>query len=160
MEASDALVLFGATGDLAYQQIFPALQAMARRGNLNIPVIGVARHSWSDAELRARARQSVAADGGVDENAFSRLASRLSYVSGDYQDPDTFTRLCQALGPAKRPLFYLAIPPSLFGAVASSLDKSGCAANSRVVVEKPFGRDLASAQALNATLHDAFAEQA
>lgn len=160
MEKSDALVLFGATGDLAYQQIFPALQAMARRGNLNIPVIGVARHSWNDDELRARARESVAAHGGVDENAFSRLASRLSYVSGDYQDPDTFTRLCQALGPAKRPLFYLAIPPSLFGAVASSLDKSGCAANSRVVVEKPFGRDLASAQALNATLHDAFPEQA
>ena len=160
MEASDALVLFGATGDLAYQQIFPALQAMARRGNLNIPVIGVARHSWSGDELRARARESVAAHGGVDENAFSRLSSRLSYVAGEYQDPDTFTRLCQALGPAKRPLFYLAIPPSLFGAVASSLDKSGCATHSRVVVEKPFGRDLASAQALNATLHDAFPEQA
>jgi glucose-6-phosphate 1-dehydrogenase len=160
MEASDALVLFGATGDLAYQQIFPALQAMARRGNLNIPVIGVARHPWSGDELRARARESVAAHGGVHADAFSRLASRLVYVPGDYEDPGTFTRLCQALGAAKRPLFYLAIPPSLFGAVASSLHKSGCAANARVVVEKPFGRDLASARALNATLHDAFPEQA
>ena len=160
MESSDALVLFGATGDLAYQQIFPALQAMARRGNLNIPVIGVARHTWSVDELRARARESVAAQGAVDEEAFSRLASRLSYVTGDYEHPDTFTRLCQALGGAKRPLFYLAIPPSLFGAVASSLDRSGCANNARVVVEKPFGRDLASAQDLNATLHGAFPEQA
>src|SRR5688572_22488796 len=160
MEASDALVLFGATGDLAFQQIFPALHAMARRGDLDIPVLGVARHQWSDEDLRVRARESVAAHGGVDAGAFGRLASRLSYVAGDYQDPATFTRLRQALGAAKRPLFYLAIPPSLFGTVASSLHKSGCAANARVVVEKPFGRDLASAQALNACLHEAFPEHA
>lgn len=160
MEDSDALVLFGATGDLAYQQIFPALQAMERRGSLDVPVIGVARPPWTVEELRARARESVAANGGLDAGAFDRLAARLSYVAGDYQDEGTFTRLREALGSAKRPLFYLAIPPSLFGAVASSLHKSGCADNARVVVEKPFGRDLASADALNATLHDAFPEHA
>jgi glucose-6-phosphate 1-dehydrogenase len=160
MQTSDALVLFGATGDLAYQQIFPALQAMERRGNLAVPVIGVARPAWTDDELRARARESVAADGPVDAEVFDRLAARLSYVAGDYQDAGTFARLREALGAAKRPLFYLAIPPSLFGTVASSLHASGCADNARVVVEKPFGRDLASAQALNATLHEAFPEPA
>ena len=160
MEDADALVLFGATGDLAYQQIFPALQAMERRGNLDVPVIGVARHPWTVDDLRARARESVSANGGIDAAAFDRLAARLSYVAGDYQDEATFIRLRQVLGAAKRPLFYLAIPPSLFGAVAASLHKSGCADNSRVVVEKPFGRDLASAQALNATLHDSFPEHA
>jgi glucose-6-phosphate 1-dehydrogenase len=160
MEVSDALVLFGATGDLAYQQIFPALEAMERRGNLKVPVIAVARPEWTAEQLRARARESIAAHGSIDEAVFSRLASRLSYVAGDYQDAGTFTRLREALGNATRPLFYLAIPPSLLGAVASSLDKSGCAANGRVVVEKPFGRDLASAQALNATLHESFPEQA
>ena len=160
MEAADALVLFGATGDLAFQQIFPALQAMERRGSLDVPVICVARQPWRDEELRARARESAAAHGGVVADAFDRLAARLSYVGGDYQDADTFTRLRDALGPAKRPLFYLAIPPSLFGTVASSLDRSGSAEHARVVVEKPFGRDLASAQALNATLHDAFPEDA
>lgn len=157
---SDALVLFGATGDLAYQQIFPALQAMARRGHLDVPVIGVARQPWTNDALRARVRESLAAHGRIDADAFGRLASRLSYVTGDYQDPDTFTRLREALGPARRPLFYLAIPPSLFGPVASSLAQSGCAGQARVIVEKPFGRDLASALALNATLHDAFPEQA
>ena len=157
---SDALVLFGATGDLAYEQIFPALQAMARRGHLEVPVIGVARPDWTVDQLRARARESIAARGGVDEAAFARLAARLSYVSGDYQDPQTFSRLRQTLGDAAHPLCYLAIPPSLFGAVASSLAQSGCATNGRLIVEKPFGRDLTSAAALNATLHDAFDESA
>lgn len=160
MEDSDALVLFGATGDLAFQQIFPALQAMERRGNLNVPVICVARQPWTNKELLARVRDSLTANGGLDAEAYGRLAARLSYVAGDYQDPDTFTRLRQALGPARRPLFYLAIPPSLFGTVASSLHRSGAADGARVVVEKPFGRDLASAHALNATLHEAFPEEA
>lgn len=159
MEAADALVLFGATGDLAYQQIFPALYDMAHRNNLNVPVIGVARQLWTTEQLRARARESVAAKGAVDDRAFGELASRLSYVAGDYQDAATFTKLRQALGAARHPVFYLAIPPSLFGTVASSLDRSGCADGARLVVEKPFGRDLASADALNATLHEAFAEE-
>jgi glucose-6-phosphate 1-dehydrogenase len=158
MEAADALVLFGATGDLAHQQIFPALYDMARRGHLNVPVIGVARQPWTSEELRAKARESVAAKGAVDERAFDELAARLSYVAGDYQDTTTFTKLRQALGASCRPVFYLAIPPSLFGTVASSLDRSGCAEGARLVVEKPFGRDLASADALNATLHEAFSE--
>jgi glucose-6-phosphate 1-dehydrogenase len=157
---SDALVLFGATGDLAYQQIFPALQALTRRRHLDVPVIGVARPAWTADQLRGRVRESVAAHGGVDADAFDRLAARLSYVSGDYQDPETFARLRQALGSATRPLFYLAIPPGLFGAVASSLARSGCAAQARVIVEKPFGRDLSSARSLNTTLHDAFPEPA
>lgn len=156
---SDALVLFGATGDLAYEQIFPALQAMTRRGHLDVPVVGVAKPDWTVEQLRARARESVAAHGGVDPEAFGRLAARLSYVSGDYQEPGTFGKLRQALGSATRPLFYLAIPPSLFGTVASGLARAGLAGQARVVVEKPFGRDLASAKALNATLHESFAEQ-
>ncbi len=160
MADSDALVLFGATGDLAFQQIFPALQAMERRGNLNVPVIAVARQSWTLDELRARMRDSLTAHGGIDAEAYGRLASRLSYVAGDYQDESTFARLREVLGGAEHPLFYLAIPPSLFGTVASSLHRSGSAAQARVVVEKPFGRDLASADTLNATLHDAFPEDA
>ena len=157
---SDALVLLGATGDLAFQQIFPALQAMVRRGHLDVPIIGVSRSAWTTEQLHARVRESLAAHGGVDEDAFGRLAKRLSHVSGDYQDPETFSRLRQALGSATRPLFYLAIPPSLFGVVASSLARSGYAPQARVIVEKPFGRDLASARALNTTLHDAFPETA
>ncbi len=157
---SDALVLFGATGDLAYEQIFPALQAMTRRGHLDVPVICVAKPDWTVEQLRARARESVTAHGGLDREAFGRLASRLSYVAGDYADPATFHRLRQALGSAERPLFYLAIPPNLFGAVASGLASAGCAREARVIVEKPFGRDLASAKALNATLHKSFPERA
>ncbi|MGE5359489.1 MAG: glucose-6-phosphate dehydrogenase [Bacteroidales bacterium] len=157
---SDALVLFGATGDLAYEQIFPALQAMVRRGHLDVPVIGVAMPDWTVDQLRARAQQSIAAHGSLDPAAFGRLASRLSYVAGDYQKPGTFDQLRQALGSAARPLCYLAIPPSLFGTVASSLARSGCAAHARVVVEKPFGRDLASAKALNSVLHESFPEPA
>jgi glucose-6-phosphate 1-dehydrogenase len=155
---SDALVLFGATGDLAYEQIFPALQAMIRRGQLDLPIIGVAKPDWTVEQLRARAQQSIDAHGGVDPAAFSRLSARLSYVAGDYQDPATFGKLRQALGSSGRPLFYMAIPPDLFGAVASSLAGSGGATQARVVVEKPFGHDLASAKALNETLHKSFPE--
>jgi len=157
---SDALVLFGATGDLAYEQIFPALLAMTRRGHLEVPVIGVAKPDWTVDQLRERARQSITAHGDLDVELFARLAARLSYVAGDYQDPSTFVRLRQALGSATRPLFYLAIPPSLFAAVASSLAQSGCAGQARVIVEKPYGRDLASAMALNSTLHESFPESA
>ena len=157
-EPSDALVLLGATGDLAYKQIFPALYAMMRRGQLNIPVIGLARQQWTNEQLRARARESIAARGEIDAAVFERLAARLSYVAGDYRDKNVFHVLRQALGPSRRPLFYLAIPPSMFGPVASGLAASGCTAGARVVVEKPFGRDLNSAQALNATLREWFAE--
>jgi glucose-6-phosphate 1-dehydrogenase len=155
---SDALVFFGATGDLAYQQIFPALQALTRRGHLEMPVIGVAKPDWTVEQLRARARDSVTEHGGIDADAFARLAARLSYVAGDYELPGTFDALRRALGAAQHPLFYLAIPPSLFGSVAAGLARSGWAGNSRIVVEKPFGRDFASAQALNRTLHESFAE--
>jgi glucose-6-phosphate 1-dehydrogenase len=155
---SDALVIFGATGDLAYQQIFPALQAMTRRGHLEIPVICVARPGYDLDRLRARMRESIAAHGDVEPEVFDRLAARVRYVPGEYQDAATFDALRQVLGPAERPLFYLAIPPSLFGMVSSGLARSGCAGNARVVVEKPFGRDLASAQALNATIHESFPE--
>jgi glucose-6-phosphate 1-dehydrogenase len=163
---SDALVLFGATGDLAYQQIFPALFAMEQRGRLEVPVIGVARQAMSDDDLRARVRKSlidegVYHDGHVDDRRhFQTLAARVSYVTGDYANPATFTSLRRALGNAAAPLFYLAIPPSLFGAVATGLAESGCARGARLVVEKPFGRDLASARELNATLHRSFPESA
>ena len=158
MPRSDALVLFGATGDLAYKQIFPALYAMTRRGQLDMPVFGLARPPWTDDQLRARARESIAARGEVDEAVFDRLASRLRYVGGDYQDPQAFVALRRALGPQQRPLFYLAIPPSLFGVVVNGLAATGCTRGARVVVEKPFGRDLASAHALNATVRKVFAE--
>ena len=157
---SDALVLFGATGDLAYEQIFPALQAMTRHGHLEIPVVGVAKPDWTVERLRARAQDSITAHGDVDQEAFERLAARLSYVAGDYQDPATFAKLLRAIGSAKRPLFYLAIPPDLFGTVASGLSQSGLAAHGRVIVEKPFGRDLATAKTLNSVLHKSFPEPA
>ena len=157
---ADALVLFGATGDLAYQQIFPALQSMARRDQLRVPVIAIARQSWSFDQVCARIRESLTAHGGIDPPAYERLVARLSYVSGDYQDAATFDRLREALSAAVRPAFYLAIPPSLFGVVASSLARSGMAEHARLVVEKPFGRDTASARALNATLHESFPEEA
>jgi glucose-6-phosphate 1-dehydrogenase len=157
---SDALVLFGATGDLAYQQIFPALHSMARHGHLKVPVICVARPDWTLDQLRERARQSIAEHGKPDAAAFDRLSSCLSYVSGDYLDDNTFKQLKAALGTARSPVFYLAIPPSLFAQVAAGLARSGCAENGRVLVEKPFGRDLASAQALNKALHQSFPETA
>jgi glucose-6-phosphate 1-dehydrogenase len=160
---SDALVFFGATGDLAYKKIFPALQAMMRHDGLDLPIIGVAHSGWNAERLRERAHDSLvqaAKDDGttVDEAAFARLAAKLQYVDGDYNDPATFTRLKQVLGPAQRPLHYLAIPPSLFAVVVKNLKQASCASNARVVVEKPFGRDLASAQALNRTLHEVFPE--
>jgi glucose-6-phosphate 1-dehydrogenase len=157
---SDALVFFGATGDLAYKQIFPALQALVKRHNLTIPIVGVAKAGWNLDQLRARARDSVATHGGVDEAAFAKLSALLQYVDGDYRDPQTFAQLRQALGNAQRPLHYLAIPPSMFAAVAEGLAKSGSATGARVVVEKPFGRDLASARELHAILDRFFSEDA
>jgi len=157
-ERSDALVFFGATGDLAFKKIFPALYAMARRNQLGIPVIGVARSPWTPERFRAYARQSVEQGGPVDEAAFARLAASLAYVSGDYTQPDAYVALQTALRGARSPLYYLAIPPAMFEAVARGLSASGCGQNARIVVEKPFGRDLPSAQALNATLHATFDE--
>jgi glucose-6-phosphate 1-dehydrogenase len=154
----DALVIFGATGDLAYQQIFPALQAMERRGHLDVPIICVAREGWTLEGLRARMRQSIADHGGGDSGVVDRVAARLQYVAGEYHEAATFERLREALGRAERPIFYLAIPISLFAAVVNGLARSGCASNGRTIVEKPFGRDLASARALNATIHEAFRE--
>jgi len=163
--SSDALVFFGATGDLAYKKIFPALLAMLQHDGLELPIIGVAFSGWDVEQLRQRARDSLehaAAEQGekLDEAAFARLSAQLRYVDGDYNDPDTFARLRQALGEAQRPLHYLAIPPSLFGVVARGLKQAGCAEGARVVVEKPFGRDLASARQLNRTLHEVFPESA
>ncbi len=155
---SDAFVLFGATGDLAYKKIFPAFQAMIRHGELDVPIIGIARAGWSLEKLRARARESLQNSGGVDAEAFAKLAARLRFVDGDYAEPATYELLRQALAGAKRPLHYLAIPPSMFGPVVQGLARAGCASGARVIVEKPFGRDLASAQALNRTLHEVFPE--
>jgi glucose-6-phosphate 1-dehydrogenase len=157
---SDALVFFGATGDLAYKKIFPALQAMARRGHLKVPVIGVAKAGWNLEQLRARARDSVEKHGGLDPAAFATLSSLLRYVDGDYKDPTTFQTLRKELGAAQWPTHYLAIPPVLFGLVVEQLGKSSCAKGARVVIEKPFGRDLESAQALNRTLLGSFNESA
>jgi glucose-6-phosphate 1-dehydrogenase len=155
---SDALVFFGATGDLAYKQIFPALQKMVKRGTLDAPVIGVAKSGWTVEDLRKRARDSIAAHDGVDEAAYQKLCELLRYVDGDYNDPATFTALRQALGDSKSPTHYLAIPPSMFATVTQSLCLARCGDGARVVVEKPFGRDLASAQQLNETLHKVFPE--
>ena len=157
---SDAFVFFGATGDLAFKQIFPALQAMIRHGHLNMPIIGVARSAKGLDGLRARARESLEKHGGVDPQAFAALSAKLQYVNGEYSSPETFRELRKALGSASRPLYYLAIPPDLFETVAQGLAKAGCDKGARVVVEKPFGRDLASAQALNKTLHRSFPESA
>src|SRR5271166_3898381 len=143
---SDALVFFGATGDLAYKKIFPALQAMVKLGRLNVPVIGVAKADWNLDHLKARARDSVEKHGGLDSSAFDKLCGLLRYVGGDYNDPATFQSIRKELGPASRPTHYLAIPPILFGLVVEQLAKSGCNNGARVIVEKPFGRDLDSAQ--------------
>jgi glucose-6-phosphate 1-dehydrogenase len=156
---SDALAFFGATGDLAYKKIFPALHSMARRGNLNFPVVGVAKSGWTLEQLRARARESIEKHGGgVDEKAFADLQKRLDYVDGDYADEATYAALKKALGNASRPTHYLAIPPSMFATVVKELGRSSCARNSRVILEKPFGHDLPTAQALNETLHSVFDE--
>jgi glucose-6-phosphate 1-dehydrogenase len=156
---SDALVFFGATGDLAYKKIFPALQGMVRRGHLNVPVIGVAKAGWTLDQLKARARDSVEKHGGLDAAAFAKLSTLLRYVDGDYQQPATFAAVRKELGSAQHPAHYLAIPPALFGVVVEQLGKSGCARGARVIVEKPFGRDLASARALNRILLGNFDEK-
>ncbi len=156
---SDALVFFGATGDLAYKKIFPALQAMIKKGLIDVPVIGMGRAGWNLEQFKARARDSlVQHGGGVDEGVFAKLCQRLSYIDGDYRELKTFGPLKEALGQANSPLHYLAIPPSMFGPVVKNLAQAQCTENGRVVVEKPFGRDLASAQELNATLHVSFPE--
>ena len=158
---SDAFVFFGATGDLAYKQIFPSLQAMVKAGTLDVPVIGVAKAGWDLDQLLKRAQDSLEEHGGVDRRAFAKLRKLLRYVDGDYTDSETFTQLRDQLGQAKRPLDYLAIPPSLFGTVATMLHTTGCAPlGTRVVVEKPFGRDLKSAVELNRILHGCFPEEA
>jgi glucose-6-phosphate 1-dehydrogenase len=159
-ESSDALVFFGATGDLAYKKIFPALYAMVKRGHLQVPVVGVAKSGWDLDRLRARARDSVEKHGGLDPGAFDRLCGLLRYVDGDYHDPATYQAIRKELGPARRPAHYLAIPPVLFGVVVEQLGKSGCARGARVIIEKPFGRDLASARALNRILLGNFEESA
>ncbi|MEO7208771.1 MAG: glucose-6-phosphate dehydrogenase [Steroidobacteraceae bacterium] len=155
---SDAFVFFGATGDLAYKKIFPALYAMVQRGGFHIPIIGMARAGWDLNKLIERARDSVKESGNHDDQAFAKLAALLRYVDGDYADLETFSKLKKSLGLAKSPIHYLAIPPSLFASVVQGLQKCGCAENARVIVEKPFGRDLASALALNRTLHEVFDE--
>lgn len=156
---SDAFVFLGATGDLAYKQIFPALQGLIRDEGFNLPIIGVAKAGWTLDQLKARAKDSLEHHGGIDQPAFDKLMSLLHYVDGDYADCTTFDRLRIELGHAERPLHYLAIPPSLFSLVAENLAKTGCANNSRVVVEKPFGRDLASAKELGRTLQKYFPEE-
>lgn len=156
--SSDAFVFFGASGDLAYKKIFPALQAMIRRDGLDIPIIGVARSGWTIEQMRQRARESLENNGGVDSAAFMKLSALLRYVDGDYNDAATYAKLKTALGGALRPLHYLAIPPSMFARVIEGLEASSCASDARVVIEKPFGRDFASARALNDTLHSVFPE--
>ena len=156
---SDALVFFGATGDLAYKKIFPSLQAMVKHGTLKVPVIGVAKSGWNLEQLQARARDSLEKHGGLDPAAFAKLMELLRYIDGDYAEPATFQALKKALGDASRPAHYLAIPPLLFGGVVERLAKAGCAPpGSRVVVEKPFGHDLASARELNRILLSTFDE--
>ena len=158
---SDALVFFGMTGDLAYKKIFPALYSMTKRGDLKIPVIGVASSKFTVDDLRARARASIEeyGDGIDDEAAFTQLSALLDYVDGDYTSLGTFGELKKKLGNARRPAHYLAIPPSLFDVVIENLGTSGCAKNARVIVEKPFGRDLESARRLTEVVHAVFPER-
>lgn len=159
-ERSDALVLFGATGDLAHKKIFPALYSMVEHRTLGVPVIGVALDDWNVEKLQARARDGIGnALGRIDEAIFSRLASLLRYVSGDYRNPATFGKLKQSLGDGRRPLHYLAVPPSMFEPVVKGLEQSGISAHARLMVEKPFGRDLESARELNRVLQQVFDEE-
>ncbi|MGO9940010.1 MAG: glucose-6-phosphate dehydrogenase [Terracidiphilus sp.] len=155
---SDALVFFGATGDLAYKKIFPSLQAMVKRGHLNVPVVGVAKAGWNLDQFRARAKDSLEKHGGLDHAAFEKLIGLLGYVDGDYQDPATFSALREQLKDARSPAHYLAIPPVLFETVVERLNQSNCSQGGRVIVEKPFGHDLASAQKLNRVLLNVFDE--
>ena len=154
----DALVFFGATGDLAYKKIFPALHAMARRGRIDFPVVGVAKSGSTYEQFVERARASISDNGGLDRDAFAKLVAHLRYVDGDYEDSTTFARLRAELDHSTRPAHYLAIPPSMFPQVVQQLHTAGCSRQGHVIVEKPFGRDLDSARALNQTLHDVFAE--
>jgi glucose-6-phosphate 1-dehydrogenase len=156
---SDALVFFGATGDLAYKKIFPALQAMVKRGTLSVPIIGVAKEDWDLSRFKARAKDSLQHHGGLDEQAFDKLSGLLRFVSGDYNNPAVFQALCKEIGAAQRPAFYLAIPPAAFGTVVEQLSRTGCTGNARVIIEKPFGRDLESARALNQILLQTFDEK-
>ena len=156
---SDTLVFFGATGDLAYKKIFPALQAMVKRGTLNVPVIGVARGGWNLDRLKDRARDSLEKHGGVDPIAFDKLCGLMRYVDGDYNDPATFKALCRQLGSAEHPAYYLAIPPATFAPVVEQLSRTDCTRKARVIIEKPFGRDLASARTLNQVLLQTFDEK-
>src|SRR6516164_389170 len=155
----DALVFFGATGDLAYKKIFPALQKLAGRGKLEVPVIGVAKSGWQLQQLQERAKDSVENYGGLDPVGFPKLIASLKYIDGDYSNPETFSKVRQELGSAQHPLHYLAIPPFLFPEVLKQLHTSGCATGGRIVIEKPFGHDLASARALNEVVHSVFAEE-
>ena len=157
--ASDALVLFGASGDLAFKKIYPALHGMAKRGKLDALVVGVARSGWTLEQLVERARASIEAHGDLDDTAFELLVSRLRYVDGDYNEAATFVALKKELGDSQRPAHYLAIPPSMFPVVAKNLAAADCVANARIIVEKPFGRDLASARSLNQTLHTVIPEE-
>ena len=156
---SDTLVFFGATGDLAYKKIFPALQAMVKRGTLTVPVIGIAREDWTLDRLKARARDSLEKHGGLDPQAFDKLCALLRFVNGDYNNPATFKALCHEIGSAQRPAFYLAIPPAAFGTIVEQLSQTGCTGDARVIIEKPFGRDLESARALNQILLRTFDEK-
>src|SRR4029078_11154859 len=157
--ASDALVFFGATGDLAYKKIFPSLQAMVKHNRLNVPVIGVAKAGWNLDQLKARARDSIEKHGGIDAAAFDKLMTLLRYVDGDYNDAATFQTLRKELGNSEHPAHYLAIPPVMFGPVVEQLDKRDCTRGARVIIEKPFGRDLASALKLNSILLSVFTER-
>jgi glucose-6-phosphate 1-dehydrogenase len=158
-EKSDALVFLGATGDLAYKKIFPALQSMVKRGTLDVPVIGVAKAGWNLEQFRARAKDSLETHGGLDPAAYNKLCRMLRYVDGDYADPATFQQVRALLGDAQHPIHYLAIPPKLFGLVVKQLEDSGCAQGARVIIEKPFGRNLATAQELDDILHATFDER-
>jgi len=156
---ADVLVLFGAMGDLAHKKIFPALYHMVQHGHLDVPVIGVARAGRTNEHLKERVRDSIQQQGGeIDQEALAKLLKLLRYVGGDYEKPATFELLKKTLGSASRPAHYLAIPPNLFTSVVESLAKSSCIKNARLIVEKPFGHDLASAQQLNAALHAALPE--
>lgn len=156
---SDALVFFGATGDLAYKKIFPALQSLVRRGRLDVPIVGVAKSGWNLDQLIERAKASVTEYGGLDKVAFEKMTKLMRYVDGDYKEKSTFQKIHEEIGNAKRPLHYLAIPPSMFTTVCEMLAGAGLSENARVVVEKPFGRDLQSARELNNTLHKVFPEE-
>jgi glucose-6-phosphate 1-dehydrogenase len=155
---SDALVFFGATGDLIFKKVFPSLYAMERRGHLKVPVIGVARSEWTIEKFRARALASVKKQDGFDAAVFTKFQQRLRYISGDYSSPVTHDALRKEIGKAAHPLHFLAIPPSVFAGVIKGLGKSGCARGARIILEKPFGCDLPSAQAPSATLHTVLAE--